>query len=85
MKGYTAALASGEAIHYVDRKRWLWLLSVIWPLKPFVGIWLHAETGNELPLLLSTTKAERVDGGYRFTGHKAFGSLSPVWTRPGSH
>ena len=24
----------------------------------------HAESGNDLPLLLSTTKAERVDGGY---------------------
>jgi alkylation response protein AidB-like acyl-CoA dehydrogenase len=45
----------------------------------------HAETGNDLPLLLSTTKAERVDGGYKFTGRKAFGSLSPVWTRLGVH
>ena len=27
--------------------------------------------------LLSTTKAERVDGGYRFTGRKSFGSLTP--------
>src|SRR5262249_14114794 len=41
----------------------------------------HAEHGNDIPGLLSTTKAERVDGGYRFTGRKAFGSLSPVWTR----
>ncbi|HEY4229130.1 MAG TPA: acyl-CoA dehydrogenase family protein [Thermoanaerobaculia bacterium] len=45
----------------------------------------HAETGNDLPVLLSTTKAERVDGGYRFTGRKAFGSLSPVWTFLGLH
>jgi alkylation response protein AidB-like acyl-CoA dehydrogenase len=45
----------------------------------------HAETGNDLPLLLSTTKAERVDGGYKFTGRKSFGSLSPVWTRLGVH
>ena len=29
----------------------------------------HAESGNDIPLLLSTTRAERVDGGYRFTGH----------------
>ena len=29
--------------------------------------------------------AERVDGGYRFTGHKSFGSLTPVWTRLGLH
>jgi alkylation response protein AidB-like acyl-CoA dehydrogenase len=45
----------------------------------------HAETGNDLPLLLSTTKAERVDGGYVFTGRKSFGSLTPVWTRLGVH
>jgi alkylation response protein AidB-like acyl-CoA dehydrogenase len=45
----------------------------------------HAESGNDLPVFLSTTKAERVDGGYRFTGRKHFGSLSPVWTRLGVH
>jgi alkylation response protein AidB-like acyl-CoA dehydrogenase len=45
----------------------------------------HAETGNDIPLLLSTCKAERVDGGYKFTGRKSFGSLTPVWTRLGVH
>ena len=45
----------------------------------------HAEVGNDLPGLLSTARAERVDGGYRFWGHKMFGSLSPVWTRLGLH
>ena len=45
----------------------------------------HAEHGNDVPGLLSTTRAERVDGGYRFYGHKAFGSLTPVWTRLGLH
>jgi alkylation response protein AidB-like acyl-CoA dehydrogenase len=45
----------------------------------------HAETGNDLPVLLSTAKAERVDGGYTFTGRKSFGSLTPVWTRLGVH
>ena len=45
----------------------------------------HAEHGNDVPGLLSTTKAERVDGGYRFTGRKSFGSLTPVWTRLGLH
>jgi alkylation response protein AidB-like acyl-CoA dehydrogenase len=45
----------------------------------------HSERGNDLPLFLSTTKAMRVDGGYRFKGHKNFGSLSPVWTRFGMH
>ncbi|HEY7142111.1 MAG TPA: acyl-CoA dehydrogenase family protein [Methylomirabilota bacterium] len=45
----------------------------------------HAERGNDLPLFLSTTKAERVPGGYRLTGHKSFGSLTPVWTYLGLH
>jgi Acyl-CoA dehydrogenases len=45
----------------------------------------HAESGNDIPLLLSTTTAERVKGGYRFTGHKSFGSLTPVWTYFGIH
>ena len=45
----------------------------------------HAESGNDLPALLSTTKAEKVDGGYRFTGRKSFGSLTPVWTYLGLH
>ena len=45
----------------------------------------HAEKGNDIPVLLSTTKAERVKGGYRFTGHKHFGSLTPVWTFLGLH
>lgn len=45
----------------------------------------HAESGNDIPVLLSTSKAERVEGGYRFTGHKAFGSLTPVWSYLGMH
>ena len=45
----------------------------------------HAESGNDIPVLLSTAKAERVDNGYRFTGLKLFGSLTPVWTRFGLH
>lgn len=45
----------------------------------------HAEGGNDVPLLFSTTKAERVAGGYRFTGHKSFGSLTPVWNYLGVH
>jgi alkylation response protein AidB-like acyl-CoA dehydrogenase len=38
-----------------------------------------SESGCDLPHLYSTTKAERTDGGYRFSGHKNFGTLSPVW------
>jgi alkylation response protein AidB-like acyl-CoA dehydrogenase len=45
----------------------------------------HAEPGNDLPLMLSATKAKRVDGGWRITGRKSFGSLTPVWTRLGLH
>jgi len=57
MKGYTATLPNGEAIYYTDRKRWLWVLSMLYPLEPLVGIWLHSLSGNEfwllLPLLLN--------------------------------
>ncbi len=48
MKGYTGVLENGEAIHYVDGKRWLWLLSVIFPLQALLPVVLHAQTGNEL-------------------------------------
>ena len=57
MKGYTGVLENGEAIHYVDRKRWLWLLSVSFPLQALMPVVLHAYTGNELwfflPFLLN--------------------------------
>jgi len=45
----------------------------------------HAEPGNDMPVLLSTARAERVDGGYRLHGRKSFGSLSPVWDWLGVH
>lgn len=45
----------------------------------------HAEPGNETSIVFSATKAEKVPGGYKFTGRKAFGSLTPVWTRLGLH
>ena len=45
----------------------------------------HGEAGNDFPLMLSTTRAEKVEGGYKFYGHKIFGSLTPVWTRLGIH
>lgn len=45
----------------------------------------HAETGNDIPVLLSTATAERVEGGFRLTGHKQFGSNGPAWTWLGAH
>ena len=45
----------------------------------------HAETGNDVPLALSTTRAERVQGGWLLHGRKLFGSLGPVWDRIGFH
>jgi alkylation response protein AidB-like acyl-CoA dehydrogenase len=45
----------------------------------------HGEGGNDMPVVLSSTKAERVNGGWEFTGHKIFGSLSPVWDYLGIH
>jgi alkylation response protein AidB-like acyl-CoA dehydrogenase len=45
----------------------------------------HAESGNETSIVMSITKAEKVAGGYKFTGRKSFGSLTPVWTRFGLH
>ena len=48
MKGFTGVLPDGQATHYVDRKRWLWPLSVLYPLQPFVAVGLLMRTGNEL-------------------------------------
>ncbi|TNY34703.1 acyl-CoA dehydrogenase family protein [Thermomonospora catenispora] len=46
----------------------------------------HGEPGNDRDLEYALTRAAPVDGGgYRFTGHKIFTSLSPVWTRLGVH
>jgi alkylation response protein AidB-like acyl-CoA dehydrogenase len=46
---------------------------------------LHGEAGNDLPLLYAVAHAERADGGWKISGHKIFGSLSPVWTYGGFH
>lgn len=45
----------------------------------------HAEVGNDVPLAFSTTRAERVPGGWRIHGRKMFGSLGPAWDRLGFH
>ena len=46
---------------------------------------LHGEAGNDVPLLLAVAQAVRVDGGWEISGHKIFGSLTPVWTLGGFH
>lgn len=46
---------------------------------------LHGEAGNDIPLLLAVATADRADGGWRISGHKIFGSLTPVWTLGGFH
>ena len=51
--------------------------------KTFAAI--HGEAGNDMPLLLSSASAEKVDGGWKVNGHKIFGSLSPVWDHAGFH
>ena len=56
-KLYVAVDQHGGRTEYRDRKRWWWLLSFAYPLLPFAGMALHAETGYEialgLPLLIS--------------------------------
>jgi alkylation response protein AidB-like acyl-CoA dehydrogenase len=45
----------------------------------------HGESGNDIPVFMSSSNADRVAGGWEFTGHKIFGSLSPVWDYLGVH
>jgi len=46
---------------------------------------LHGEAGNDIPVLHAVATASRVNGGWELSGHKTFGSLSPVWTLGGYH
>ena len=62
---------------------WTWLLEKAAEGEIFAA--LHGEAGNDFPGVYSTTSAERVDGGWEITGHKIFGTLSPVWTYGGFH
>src|SRR4249919_2126683 len=86
---YAPATALGINMHvyWVGLVADLWRQgdhSLEWLLKEAMGGEVfnasHSERGNELPALLSTSKAERVDGGFRVTGHKMFATLSPVFT-----
>lgn len=54
---YVAKRPDGSTVRYRDRKRWAWMLSMAWPLVPFVGLAAHHISGLEiaiaLPLVLS--------------------------------
>jgi alkylation response protein AidB-like acyl-CoA dehydrogenase len=91
---YAPATALGINMHLY----WVGLVADLWRQGDHSVEWLlkeamegevfaagHSERGNDLPALLSTSKAERVEGGFRVTGHKMFGTLAPVWTRLGFH
>jgi alkane 1-monooxygenase len=55
MKTYTAINAQGVTVRYTDRKRYLWILSMLFPLVPFIGMGFALRTGAEwvlwIPLL----------------------------------
>jgi alkane 1-monooxygenase len=65
MKTYVATTPGGAQVEYVDRKRWLWSLALVYPLLPVAGIGWHAMTGNEwwlgLPLLLAYLAGPIID------------------------
>lgn len=86
------ALATNMHVYWTGLAADLWRAgdkSLVWLLEEAAAGEVfaagHGERGNDFPLLASTSSAERVDGGYKFTGHKMFGSLTPVWTRLGIH
>jgi alkylation response protein AidB-like acyl-CoA dehydrogenase len=86
------ALATNMHIYWTGLAADLWRAgdkSVSWILDEAVAGEVfaagHGESGNDFPVLLSSSRAERADGGYRIYGHKIFGSLTPVWTRLGVH
>src|SRR5690349_9457777 len=91
---YAPATALGINMHIY----WVGLVADLWRNGDRAAEWLlkeamagevfnagHSERGNDIPGLLSTSTAERVDGGFRISGHKMFCTLAPVWTRYGLH
>lgn len=41
-----ALSAEGVPVSYTDRRRWLWSLSLFWPVMPAISCWLFMDTGN---------------------------------------
>ncbi len=70
---------AGSAAHFSGDSSMDWVLEDTVRGEVFANG--HGERGNDLNGFISTVEAKKVDGGYRFTGQKIFGSLSPVWTR----
>jgi alkylation response protein AidB-like acyl-CoA dehydrogenase len=92
LAAYAPATALGVNMHHV----WVGVARVLhdrgdasldWVLQDAAAGELFAfgnsEGGNDLVLWDSLTTAERVDGGFAFTGTKIFTSLAPAWTRLG--
>jgi len=41
-----ALTAAGDTVSYTDRRRWLWSLSLFWPLMPAISCWLFLKSGE---------------------------------------
>ena len=41
-----ALSADGSTVTYTDRRRWLWSLSLFWPLMPVISCWMAASSGQ---------------------------------------
>jgi len=52
MNNYVCEIPGLGQVRYVDRKRYLWLLSTLFPLIPLVGMWLALHTGRQWTLWL---------------------------------
>ena len=55
MKTYTLNHPIKGLINYTDKKRYLWLSSIFYPLVPLVFIYYYLQTGNEVILALPLT------------------------------
>ncbi len=52
MNNYVGEIPGLSRVPYVDRKRYLWLLSALFPLIPLVGMGLVLHTGTQWTLWL---------------------------------
>jgi alkane 1-monooxygenase len=43
---FQALAADGTVISYTDRRRWLWSLSLFWPVMPAISCWLFVNQGQ---------------------------------------